>query len=410
MSPPPETTAIDEAAVDPAPAPLAPALFLHIPAAAGPGFLGALLGAYGEQACRRLPRALPPSAPAEGWEQAALLHGHAPLHAWAPWRARLRPFTLLRHPIARVQALFRAVSAEPAAQLARWGLQPGFSIAQLLDSPHRGVIEHVGNGMCRMLAADPGFTTPGGPGFDDPAAQPALLAQAVAALGTLEFGLAEALPESLALLAAAWGLPYPLQAAPEPEPPPGPEHEPSIVARIAALNTLDIALYEAARPLFRRRLAGLPPIGFRLDPRSLATPQPGTWTDIAALAGRQGFQPPDPHGVAWLDAACTPTLHFLAPPRKASLALRLLAIGERYPLHRIRLTLNGQRLKFTAAAPEGRWTTLTTEALDFAAPPLAGRYHALTMQPPYAVPARALGQPAEDTRLLSVGLAKVKLG
>lgn len=384
---------------------LAPALFLHMPGSAGAGLLGALTGIYGERATRRLPRALP-AEPAGG---AALLHGPAPLHAWAPWRSRLRPFTLLRHPIARVQALYRATSAEPAAQLARWGLRPGFGVEEFLDSPHRGVIEHVANGMCRMLAADTGFTTPGGPGFDDPAARPALLAQAVAALGTLDFGLAEALPGSLALLAAAWGVPYRLQAAPPAEAPPGPEHDPAIVARIAAANTLDLALYDAAARLFRARLAALPPPCFRADPASLCHLRPGGWVDIAAIAGRQGFHPPDPHGVAWLDDAAEPTLHFRAPQAVARLALRLLAVGERYPLQRLHLRLDGRPLRVAELAAEGRWATLVSEPVDFSAPQMAGRDHALGLAAPYAVPARALDGDAADPRRLSVGLAKLRL-
>jgi len=393
----------------PPPAP-PPVLFLHIPAAVDASLVAAIGAAYGEAGCVRLARADPRlAATIAGLDEAdpppACLLGPVPLHAWDGRLDRVRPFAMLRHPIARVQALFRGLRADPPERLAHLGLTPDFSIADFIGARSRALAEHVGDGMCRLLCGDPAMTTPGGPGFDDPAARPALLDGALRTLRRMAFGLAEDLPGSLVLLQRAWGIPYALAAAPSPEPAGGEECDPHAVARIVERNMLDIALYEAARALFRARLAAPPPLDFHADPRAVFTPPAGRWIDLPAIAGRQGFHPFEAHGAAWLDARSTARLHFRAPPQARRLSLHLLCVGPAYPVARIGLWLDGRALAFAVTQQEGRRATLKSEEVVFGAAP-----HELVIAPPYAVPVRALIPDSPDSRQLSLGLAKVLFG
>lgn len=392
-----------------------PVLFLHIAKTAGTAFLQTLNNLFGDRHVSRVHMesdeslelidtigAAPP-------EHLACVGGHPPRHHWNAHIGRFRPFTLLRAPIPRVQSLFRYIRNESDTTLTAWGLSRGFSFDEFIASTNCGVVEHASNGMCRMLCGDPRFTTPGGYGtadFNDPAHHGAILDGAIRLLEEIDFGIVEDMEATLRLVQMRWGIPFPIDnVVANTTERLGVEDEPDSIRRIAEMNTLDLALYERASLLFRKRMARLEALAVPENTMAVFAPEAGEPVPISKIPGRQGFHGAEAGGIAWLDHAVRPRIHFRPPCVRGYITLRFYRPREFYPADRIAVHLDGTPMPMRLATAEGKWCTLVSDPV-----PLASALHELAIDPPYWVPERVLNPNAPRARRsLSVALATISI-
>ncbi len=387
-----------------------PILFLHIPKTAGTSLFTTIGNLFGETQVEavametqgrdeRIARA---AENADG--RLACLYGHLPVDVIGHRLDRFRPFTILRHPVARVMSLFRFERANP--DIAQFGLRPGFSFDEFLAVPPGAIESQITNGMTRMLAGDGTFTATGHPDYLRSADHPELIGKALDLLGRIDFGLAEDMAGTHRIIQHRWGVPFALDemmlntTSRE-----GGGHAWPMIHAIIERNTLDLVLYEQAAALFRDRLARL--AGTPAAPpalRMLFSPTLGAWARLDAVPGRQGFHAWDPSGFAWISEGPAARIHFVAPAPSARIRLRVLGIGKDYPVDQVQLQLGGRPLPFRITDPDGPWCTLETRLSG-----LADGVNVLAITVPRFVKVSDIQPDSVDRRRLGLAVAAIIL-
>gem|GEM_PF-1593565 len=388
-----------------------PFLFLHIPKTAGTSFLTTLQNLFGEQHVLRLAMETPDlfarvHAVATGETTGvACLSGHLAADVLAPCLDRFRPFTILRHPVARVFSLFRFLRKNP--DIEALGLPRGFSFDQFLASTAPEIISQRDNGMTRMLAGNAAFTTPGQPGFDAIDDHPGLVSQAIALLEGIDFGIAEDMPGTHRIIEAAWNIPFALDEmvlnTTELD---GNHKNWRHVQAIVERNRLDIALYDTAVALFRDRLAALDPTpqARPLAAGMLYRPASDDWVALDHVPGRQGFHAWFEDGLAWINDGPPARLHLAGTDAPQQIALRLFGIDPDYPFDDVRLHLNGRPLRFRATEREDYWCTLETGAVA-----LPEAINTLSITVPAFIAVRDRDPTSIDTRKLGIAVTSLRI-
>jgi hypothetical protein len=381
-----------------------PILFLHIRNTGGASFLSTLQNLFGEHRVRRInpedPTARQQIAAIAAAGSAAVdcVAGELPVHLVRDHLRRFRPFTLLRNPVSRVFSIYRSLQRATPDVQARYGLEPEFSFESFITSRHPALFAQINNGMCRMLCSDAQMCNGDTALFWQLDRQLPVLHKSVTALQTIDYGLLEAMPATRAWLQARWGIPFPLDTlADNPTPPDGSEDDIRAVQRVVEMNLLDIALYERAATKFYAR-ATMP--DGETSRRAIFRPLPNLETPVAEIAGRQGFHPIEPDGVAWLRAERPARIHFLPPAATARLRLSVLCATPDYPVAETTLTLNGRAIHARVHRDrDPLWCTLETERVD-----LVSDINELAIDPPCFLAARRLNPGTPDQRYLAIGL------
>src|SRR6266404_4826938 len=182
-----------------------PVLFLHIPKTGGSSFLTALGNIFGERRVRRLrcaeemARAQIDRIVSNEIQDIDCLVGHFPIHVFANYLDTFRPFTILRDPVDRVMSLFRFLKRAPQSETKRLELREGFGFDDLIESRVPEIYAQTRNLMCRMLCGKEEMNDPLAAAFWQPGDPGLLVDQAMATLRTIDFGLLEDMPSTLAL-------------------------------------------------------------------------------------------------------------------------------------------------------------------------------------------------------------------
>ena len=384
-----------------------PLLFLHIPKTAGTSFLTILRNVFGDAGVIRLDSdhtaAAAELAAALGVPGRAppCLAGHVPLHLCRPYLDRVRMFTMLREPVARVFSLYRFLQRADAETLALHGLAPGFDFNAFITCRNPVTFGQISNGMCRMLGDNPALTDGDARAFWYPDAIATGLQTAMDFLRETDFGLVEEMPATLGLMGGRWGSGLQLTEVRLNFTTEGGEmNDVEHIHRIAELNAADIALYQAARSLFHARLA----MPAQAAAEQLWQPPIGAETPLGDIPARQGFHDWESGtGFAWLQDNGPAQIAFAAPPaREARLALRFYLVNPVYDPAQIAVRLNGAPVAMQVAELDGQWCTLIGGPLRFGA---GAQTLSITTQ--YAVPVRFLVPGSADTRSLGAALASV---
>ena len=298
-----------------------PGLFLHIPKTAGTSFILNLQNVFGDNRVRRIhqvnagTRQLIDDLVRNELASISCLTGHLPIHLLDVWLDRFQPFTVLREPVARVLSLYRFLKLSSRQELIRLHLPADFSLADFLSSRHPELHCQINNGMVRMLSGEPGLSDPDFPEFHDMAAAPNALAQALANLERMEFGLSEELGRTLAMIKALWSIPYELLELRENTTrPDGAGDDVNVIHQIIARNTMDLALYERAKTIFRVRVAALrdAPASAPVNSLTVFCPPPNQVVGVGDIPGRQGFHEFEGDGIAWLRADQPSEIRFVS--------------------------------------------------------------------------------------------------
>ncbi len=387
-----------------------PILFVHIPKTAGTSLWTALGQAFGESRVLRLHNA--EEVQGEHFARTIATHladmrvigGHLPWHVAAGYRHIVRPFTVLRDPVARVLSLFRFLCRAPPAELERLGLAPGFSFEAFFTSTHPELRGQPHDGMCRQLSASPRWLDFERADFWEPTPV-ALLREAVAALEGFDIGLAEDMAATARLMQAIWHLPAVPEVGRENATEPDPvDTDSELLLAIVAANRLDLALYEQARARFVALVAGLAlagPDGAAAG--TVFTPVLGAETPIGGIPGRSGFHAMEPEGIAWLTDPGPARVTLVVPEGARRFCLKLFTIVDTYPVAECKVTLDGVPLRAEAMPMrEKRWCQLETESRD-----LPAGLHTLAIRQPYVVPVRFLDPGSADARALGLAIAEI---
>ncbi len=388
----------------------APLLFLHLPKTAGTSFYLTLLNLFGDAHVLRLAMEAPGTHAkieqllAEGDPELSCLTGHLPAFLFGSNMEKFRGFTILRNPIQRVMSLHRFLHEHTPAELATYGLAPGFSFDDFITGRHPRLYSQVNNGMTRMLCNDERAVYSQHDLFWKVEDEKAILDTAVSLLEQIDFGLSERMEETLDLFSEAFQLQYKLPNITENTTDPGSEEGTAAnIRKIAEANILDIALYEHAAALFARRL-GRRTLRRRPSPSAIFRPEPGIWTSLDRIPGRQGFYAFEPVGFAWLQNSSPSIIHYLPPARKYRIKVRLYAVAEDYPFERMVLRLDGRIVRFQVEKVDRRWSHLTSPVLTG-----DGGMVSFEIKAPYSLPVQHLQPNSRDPRSLSVAVRDVAL-
>ncbi len=389
-------------------APAKPVLFLHIPKTGGTSFVTALQNLFGDGRVVRLAMDDPDLQThldalscAEG-SDFACINGHLPAHIFTAALDRYEAFTLLRNPVHRVMSLFRFLRRHGAETLAGLGLRPGFSFDEFIDSAHPELYQQINNGMTRALCGLRDASESDSALFWN--LDTAALDAACALLERIEFGLCEEMELTQDRLAARWGLPFAMPAMRlNSTSTGGEESAPRNIARIATRNQFDIALYESAAQRFH---AQRPLIATLQRGDTVFAPAANAAVPLGDIPGRTGFHPYEDIGVAWLDGTGPACLHVRAPLASGRLVFEVYAVTPGYPAGDIVICLDGRQVPMQVTPGEPFWFTLASDTVAFEA---SSRPHELTIELPYAVPARHLDPGTADRRNLGAALASVMI-
>lgn len=387
-----------------------PILFLHIPKTAGTSFFTTLQNVFGEAQVLPLAEETPElatriAAVADGeGGQVACIYGHLPVHRFAGRLGQFRPFTILRHPIARVFSLFRFQRLNP--NIEQFGLRRNFSFEEFLAAEASPIRSQVSNGMCRVLAGDASFSDPARSAYSEIDRHPEVIGQALDLLKRIDFGLAEDMPGTHRIIQHRWSIPFALdEMVLNTTDRDGADADWRHVHAVVERNRLDIALYERAAAIFRDRLTHL-----SSAPRAPASsavhmvfrPVIGQWSRLPQVPGRQGFHGWEASGIAWINEGPTARMHFLAPAPSARIALRVFGIGESYPFDRVELRLGDRPLPFRISEVVGPWCTLESRLIG-----LPEGINTLSIVSPVFIPVRDIDPGSVDRRKLGIAVAAI---
>lgn len=303
-----------------------PLVLQNLPLATPPLFMELALRQYRERVQRAFngnPAAFREylALPIEERAKYSLLHGlmHFGVDEGLPAPARYA--TVLREPIEAVAAFYYLVLASPSHYLYPFVTQGNWTLDDLISN--RRV--EIDNPQVRML--NPIASVPFGQVTE------AMLADAKRRLDErYEFGLAERLPETLALLQSrlGWGevrcAGRPLQAAP------ATAHTiaPSTLERLRSLNRFDLSLYAHAAAAFDRRIAQEGP-GFAARVSAILADNARESSDTVFIGGEAVSTAP----LSAEDAAARDTAWVASYPRSGNTWLRFLLDSYVFPAARM---------------------------------------------------------------------------
>jgi hypothetical protein len=262
--------------------------------------------------------------------------------------------------------------------------------------------------MVRLLCGDVTLADPDFQEFWDIDAAPSALASAMANLRRMAFGLTEEVGRTLAMLRVLWSIPYPLLEIRENAIKPGSEGEDvGDLRRIIASNTLDLALYERARALFRERVSAMREVAVSIgvNPRAVFEPPFNEQVAVGDIPGRQGFHEFEATGLAWLREDHAAELRFVGQPDLIRLRLHVYCLTDFYPLHDVAVAVNERPLRVEVRAAEDRWFDLETEHFE-----TAEGLNRISIRAPLFTPVRDLTPGTSDERSLGVAVSGVMLG
>ncbi len=387
---------------------LLPVVFLHIPKTAGTSFISLLRAVFGHEQVMRL-EVVDYRTPER---LAALLSrplgeidcvaAHIPYTMVARHRHRCRLFILLRHPVVRVMSLFRFLQQRPAEDQKALGLASGFSFDDFINTRTPSLFVQVNDGMTRALAGDPRVITPDNDRFWDTTPSASLVERALANLESADFGLAEDMDATVGILRSAWGIPYGVEMPYENvSDATGTRHSVEHSIQVIQRNQMDIALYQQAAAIFRRRCAALSEVGDGGIAVPILKPRMGKVIPIAKIPAIQGFHPVEASGIAWLRAeqrVASIRFESLRGPVRIGVVCYVLRSG--FPAEETELTLNGIRVATGCSWRNEGWCTLVTEPVE-----LHLARNTLTIRPPYFVPVRFMDPASGDPRSLGLAVA-----
>lgn len=337
-------------------------VFHHIPKTAGTAFRTALFNLFGEANCTHL-RELDLTTTRQAERAVArgsrprMVCGHLPVRYVAS-HLRDTAVTFLREPVNRVLSLFRFILTRPLETRRSYGLGDNFSLREFLSCPHPDVANQVNNAMCRFLAREHSYWPIDNPTRKRTPPSTQALRSALQTLDEIDFGIVEQMEDSLALLTAAWGLPFPLRTFTE-NASPQLTRDVSVedLAEIASRNTLDAVLYRLAREKFEVRL-----LASAKRKSSIAQPitlLPDREYCVDELPLREGFHAfEDRPSLSWMEEGCVARLHFRADDSSAKgLSFRLYAGQRGYPVETVTFTANGDRAPAKWYEDQDGWGT-----------------------------------------------------
>jgi Sulfotransferase family len=388
-----------------------PVLFLHIPKTAGTSFFLMLQNAFSDSRVRRIQhvdqhiQATIDTIVEAELDEITCVAGHLPIHLFRSCLDRFQPFTVLRDPVDRVLSLFRFLRMQDKSELQRLGLAPDFTLEAFVSSREPEIYGQVNNGMVRMLCGDRRLWDSDYPEFWRAAGDLNPLLSALKNLERMDFGLTEAMPQTLKLVQARWSIPYALN-----------EYRENITERddaradiaalhhIVTLNTMDLALYERGRALFRERVQALPPDVPAAEANPLAVFAPPWNQEIAVgdIPGRQGFHEFEAIGLSWLQANRVASLNFVGREEPMRLRLHVYSVIDDYPIASIALRVNEQAVSYRISPEDDRWVWLESDYFDARA-----RLNRMSIEAHLFVPAKLLDPQSRDRRRLGVALGSI---
>ena len=383
-----------------------PILFLHIPKTAGTSLLLILENLFGNNRMTRLTMDMPgidervEALVRTQPHKFACINGHLPFRIFAPYMEHFRGFTLLRNPVARVLSLYRFLRQrkDPSA----FNIAADTSLDAFLDDRTPNLFMQTNNGMCRMLCTDEPLTSGKAHELSTIDNASWVLDSALETLHRFDFGLVEQMEQTRNLVCRLWSLPFTpddvaVNATDLTESPATSAH----ILRIVEMNALDIALYEHAVSLFRKRTqCGTPSIA---DPYGVVfRPELNVPTPVSDVPGRQGFHEYEPVGFAWLNSDVKARLHFHAPADSVRIVLHFYALTANLPFAATILRLNNRKLRHEVVQHDREWITLQSASVS-----LARGINVLAIEPPYFLPVRHVNHASSDDRYLSLALATI---
>ena len=189
------------------------------------------------------------------------------------------------------------------------------------------------------------------------------------------------MPGTLDLVRKMWGVPFRIENIFENTSQKSEvECEISAIHRIAQLNTLDFALYDKGRRLFRTRLdqvQGQAEVDWNSD--AIFAPEVDRWTGAGFIPGRQGFHQIDSAGLCWLSPDRLARSHFRSPPRTRALSIGLRCRSSDDSTTGIALEIDGHPVRHRNLEGSGQTFTIFTDSI-----PLSAKLHVLTIKPSYS--------------------------
>jgi hypothetical protein len=176
--------------------------------------------------------------------------------------------------------------------------------------------------------------------------------------------------------------------------------------QIVTLNTMDLALYERARALFRQRVQAVPTAAADAGVNPLAVFAPPSNRKIAVgdIPGRQGFHKFESNGVAWLQADRTAGISFIGREGPMRLRLHVFSVIDDYPFADLVVRVNQQVVKYQILPEDRRWIWLESDYFEARKGP-----NQISIEAPLSVLVKTLNPQSLDKRRLGVALGHVVL-
>lgn len=388
-------------------------LFIHIPKTAGTSFHTIMRNIFGDE---RVLRIINPHAEIENASLDLMksdlsvfscITGHIPRYIFNEYEHKIQFFTMLRDPVDRVFSLYRFLSRAHTKDLAEVGLLPGFTFGEFLSTRAPGTFAQVNNGMSRMLSRKKSLNNPDDSEFWNSNTMINELEYVFKFLEQTDFGLVEYMNETLNLIKISWNIPYAIEEYSENST----SFDDKIrtmenIHRIVELNTVDIALYQEARKIFKERVKVCGSSNGSITEQAVWRGTLGIDATIHEIAGRQGFYPTEDYNFSWLMLNSTPKINFFYPSETIGetfyLKLRVYVITSLYRLNSVIIKINNNIKSFYINDIDGNWCTITVKELSFSV-----GIQELTIEMPYAIPVHVIEPHSMDERCLGVALATV---